>query len=198
MAHRHYHTEGLIIRERPVREKDLILSIFTRDLGLVRAIVRSGRDIRSKLRPHGNRYTRVAVSLVRGKEYWRVVGLETVSLFRPIWQDVELARPAAQIFDLLERLVNGEEPAAAIYDSLLDSLELLAALPAADKGELAKNLECVTVLRLLSQFGYLPRLALLEPFVSDEALDLPLLYSLSPVRLDAVRSINHIFNEAGV
>ncbi len=198
MAHRHYHTEGFILSERPLREKDILVSVFTKDLGLVRASIRSARDIRSKLRPHASRYALVAVTLVRGKEYWKVVGLETKSLYRPIWGNRAKAPPAARLFSLLERLVNGEEPAPDLYADVVMALDLFARVRPAESSELIQNIECVAVLRVLDRLGYLPPAPFIASFAAPAPFDEALVRALSPLRLKAVRAINQAFFEANV
>ncbi|MEK7136596.1 MAG: DNA repair protein RecO [Patescibacteria group bacterium] len=198
MAHRHYHTQGFILNERPLREKDILISVFTLDLGLVRATIKSARDIRSKLRPHASRYGYVSITLVRGREFWKVVGLETISIYQPIWSCQDLALPTARIFALLERLVNGEESAPRLFADVAEGINLMAILPLVERSQHAKNLECLVVLRVLHHLGYLPSLPLLQPFIAESRLDLALVQSMSPIRLEAIQTINRAFNDANV
>lgn len=111
MSYHIYTTKGLVLSERPLREADRVYSILTRDLGLIRATALGVRKEPSKLRGALEPVTFVTLSLVRGKEYWRVtsaVALERISPTR------ELLRPLL----LLERLVQGEAHHPELYDAV--------------------------------------------------------------------------------
>lgn len=112
MSYHIYTTKGLVLSARPVREADRIYSILTRDLGLVRASATGVRKEQSKLRGALEPFVISQISLVRGKEYWRITSAETLRL---IPAEAGLGRPLA----LLERLVQGE----AVHPELFDTIE---------------------------------------------------------------------------
>src|ERR1700733_8051707 len=78
MSHRIYTTSGFVVESRPYGEAGKILSIFTRDLGMVNAAAQGIRLVRSKLRYHAQDFSLAKFSLVRGRDLWRVVGAENV------------------------------------------------------------------------------------------------------------------------
>ncbi|OHA58965.1 MAG: DNA repair protein RecO [Candidatus Vogelbacteria bacterium RIFOXYD1_FULL_44_32] len=197
MAHRHYHTKGFVLNLRPLKEKDLLISVFTHDLGLIRAIIKSGREVRSKLRPHGSRFGDVNITLVRGKEWWRVVGLETGDTIKGLWSNTRAAVPAARVFDLLEKLLPPEEPMISLFDDFYSLISMFKKSQLTEPSFLA-NLECLAVLRILHHLGYLPDLAFLAPFTGALSLDEATVKSLTPVRLEAIRAINSSLNETGI
>ncbi len=51
-----------------------MLSVFTRELGLVSVYGRSIREARSKLRYHAQELSFARFTLVQGVEYWRLIG----------------------------------------------------------------------------------------------------------------------------
>ena len=65
-------TPGFIIDSRPYGEAGKLISIFTRDFGLVTASASGIRFERSKLRYHSQDYSFGSFSLVCGKELWRL------------------------------------------------------------------------------------------------------------------------------
>jgi chromosome segregation protein len=65
-------TPGFIIDSRPYGEAGKLLSIFTRDFGLVTTSASGIRFEKSKLRYHSQDYSFGSFSLVRGKELWRL------------------------------------------------------------------------------------------------------------------------------
>jgi DNA repair protein RecO (recombination protein O) len=103
-----YTTKGLILSERPLREADRLYSILTRDLGLVRATALGVRKEASKLRGALEPVSLSTVSLVRGKEHWRLTSAEFLKSFKK-------SKPLV----LLEQLVAGE----AVHPELFDAVE---------------------------------------------------------------------------
>ncbi len=111
MSYHIYTTRGLILSERPLREADRVYSILTRDLGLIRATALGVRKESSKLRGLLEPITLASVSLVRGKEYWRITSVE---LIERVVAKPEILRPLA----LLDKLVQGEAHHAELFDAV--------------------------------------------------------------------------------
>lgn len=96
---------------RPLREADRVYSIMTREFGLVRATATGVRKGHSKLRGLLEPISLVSVSLVRGKEYWRITSAESIRVITPT---EEILKPLA----LLEKLVQGEAPNPELFDAV--------------------------------------------------------------------------------
>lgn len=111
MSYHIYTTRGLILSARPLREADRVYSILTRDLGLIRATALGVRKESSKLRGVLEPISLSTISLVRGKEYWRITSSE---LIRKIPASPEILRPLA----LLDKLVQGEAHHAELFDAV--------------------------------------------------------------------------------
>lgn len=133
MSYHIYTTKGLVLSKRALREADQIYSILTRDLGLVRASATGVRRESSKLRGSLEPFSISTVSLVRGKEYWKLTSAE---LLQRLPNSQSLARP----FALLEHLVPGEAENSELFDALEANL---------------KDSETLLVGRILLHLGYL-------------------------------------------
>ena len=68
-APRSYKCEALIIRKTPIGEADLIVTLFTRERGIVRAVARGGRRSTSRMVGHLEPLTQVQASLAHA-EAW--------------------------------------------------------------------------------------------------------------------------------
>ncbi len=101
----------MILSARPLREADRVYSILTRDLGLIRATALGVRKESSKLRGVLEPISLSNVSLVRGKEYWRITSAELVERVEP---RVETLRPLS----LLDALVQGEAAHPELFDAV--------------------------------------------------------------------------------
>ena len=115
MSYHIYTTKGIILSARPLREADRIYSILTRDLGLLRASAIGVRKEVSKLRGSLEPISISKISLVRGKEYWRITSAEIVE---PVPPAPEVMRPMA----LLEKLVQGESVNTELFDAVEGAL----------------------------------------------------------------------------
>ena len=74
-----YQTEGIVLRVTDLAEHDRIVSIFTRDEGLVQAVVKGARKPKSRLSAVTQPLTRATFQLFRGRSLDRVtqVALKT-------------------------------------------------------------------------------------------------------------------------
>jgi recombinational DNA repair protein (RecF pathway) len=97
-----------VLSYAPRREADRVYSILTRDFGLIRATALGVRKESSKLRGALEPLVISNISLVRGKEFWRITSAEVVSLVRSL----ALHKPLA----LMQQLVQGEAQNAELYD----------------------------------------------------------------------------------
>ena len=72
MAHHVYKTTGIILQAIPSGDSNLFLSIFTRELGLIKATAQGVRYLKSKLRYSTQKYDFSIMSFVYGKHTWRL------------------------------------------------------------------------------------------------------------------------------
>ena len=142
MSYHIYTTRGIVLSERPWREADRIYSILTRDLGLIRATAIGVRKEVSKLRGSLEPIALARVSLVRGKEFWRVTSTEAI---KSIPATPTIIRPLA----LVEKLVQGESAHPELFDAV--EKELLSAKPEDEMFEIR------FVSRILYHLGYLKK-----------------------------------------
>ena len=189
-------TPGLIIDSRPYGEAGKILYIFTRDLGLVRVVAQGVRLEKSKLRYQAQNYSFGQFSLVRGKEYWRLVGVEANKTEDPAQSSKEswlaILAPLAL---LLKRLLQGEEAHPELFlcleacDQFLKKEEKLG-------NELEKTLESVMVFRILDRLGYIGTDRSLDGELRKNELSLALIESLGSKRLEINKHINRALKES--
>ncbi len=125
---------------RGFHEADRIYSILTRELGLIRASAIGVRKETSKLRGALEPFSLSEISLVRGKEYWRVTSAQFIEKFA---NATSIAKPLS----LLEKLVQGE----SAHPELFDAIEKFASLY---KGG-DKEFEIRFVAIILFHLGYL-------------------------------------------
>lgn len=150
MSHHIYQTDAIILEVRNVGERNKIVWVFTRDIGLIIATVQGVRDMKSKLRYALNEFSRIKVSLVRGKEIWRLVNAEARENYFFLLRERQIAvRLIARLCVLLRRLLTGEEAHPELFEIVEGGLSYLVA----HEGE-EDALERIMVLRILNRLGY--------------------------------------------
>lgn len=114
MAIEKYTTEGIIIESFEQREHDRVFRIFTREFGMLFVSAKSIRKLESKLRAHMLPRTVSTITIVHGKEVWRLVGSEQTLGTVPYMDEATT---------LLKRFVKGEGTHARLYDRIIELLK---------------------------------------------------------------------------
>lgn len=114
MAHRIYHSSAFVLGSQSSGETGRSFWFFTDNLGLVIADARAVREIKSKLRYHLTTGSLATISLVKGRDRWRLVGAETdrvlpngdrrswVSILELVRSTFVAGQPEPRIFSELE------------------------------------------------------------------------------------------------
>jgi DNA repair protein RecO len=197
-------TPGFIIDSKPYGEAGKLLSIFTRDLGLVTATAQGIRFEKSKLRYHAQDYSMGMFSLVRGKEFWRLTSAASDSGNSAVG-DLKIGNSKGQseliarLAFLLKRFLNGEERHSELFEVVESGLDFLKKENGNLKGEELKTLESVLVLRILDQLGYIGNighLSSIEGEIKTSPLSLKLLQDAAANRSRLNQHINQALKES--
>jgi recombinational DNA repair protein (RecF pathway) len=113
MAIEKYVTRCIVLDAYEQGENDKAYKIFTREFGLIICQAKSIRKLESKLRAHMLPRAISLVTLVQGKEVWRLVGAE---------KDVTTSLYIHEVTQLLKRFVRGEGAHKALYDRIINFL----------------------------------------------------------------------------
>lgn len=167
MPYHRYETDAFVLAVAPVRERDRLYSLLTRDFGLVKAVAAGALMPHSRLAPHLPKAGRVKVSLVKGKGSWRIVGTRDSESGWASFRDAPLARQAyLRVLRFLRIALYEEDRHPEIFE-LLDAL--CAKLATASSNEI-RSIEVVAVGRLLALLGHLElpeTMTASEPFAGD-------------------------------
>ncbi len=186
-----YHTEALVLGGTPNGEGSRYISLFTREFGLVIAKAQSVREERSKLRYGLQDFSLSLVTLVRGKELWRITNATiTDNLFAVFKERPALMEMFARVFLLLRRLLAGEERNERLFLYLTETISFLKEHPVSF--EVQSSVEIILVLRILYTLGYLAPRGEFAVFLDDSMLwDDRVLEKASSLRALALEDINH-------
>lgn len=70
--HHIFHTEAIILESKNHSEADKMYTLLTKDLGIVRAIAKGSRLLKSKARYGLVDFDYVKVDLIKGRDIWRI------------------------------------------------------------------------------------------------------------------------------
>lgn len=139
--HHIYTTPSFIVHSSPHGESGKFLLIFTRDFGMIGATAQGIRLDQSKLRYHIQDFDHADISIVRGKEVWRLTGAHEID-------HEKITKVHIQVLKLLKRLLQGEDKNEKLFE-IIDGLY---------KTKIEESdfefVESLTVLRILNSLGY--------------------------------------------
>ena len=149
---RSYKTEAVVLKQMPLGEADRILTLFTPDMGKLRAVARGVRRIKSRLGGHLELLNRVSVSIAHGKSLEVVTEAEAVQTFRGLREDLQRLSRALYVAELVDAFSAEQAPNYPVYRQLVDALDRLQS--AARYEPLLRYFE----LHLLAHSGFRPEL----------------------------------------
>jgi len=190
--HHIYTTKAIIIKSMPVGEANRYYFLLTEDLGFIRASAQSVRASSSKLKGHLQDFCLVQISLVKGKEVWRITSVETIITANFI-KNPHALLSVKNIFSLLLRLLHGEEKNEALFRSVESFYHFLSKQDLSDS--YIKNLETITVLRILAHLGYYKKNSNLSEYLKNDELSSDLLGAFDQKKAIAVQDINDVLAE---
>lgn len=190
--HHIYTTKALIIKSTSIGEANKYYFLLTLDLGFIMASAQGVRFHKSKLKGHLQDYCLVSISLVKGKDLWRIVGVETVEC-ADFLKDTNKLIAIKNVFSLLLRLLHGEEKNESLFHTVESFYNFLLknTLPK----DMIHNLETVTVLRILYHLGYFKESFDLSDFVKDSELSIDILNFFDSKKKMAILDINNALKE---
>jgi len=148
-----YQTEGLILKSTDFGEADKYLFIFTEDFGLIKIVAQSLRNITSKLRYGLQEFSFAQLSIVRGRNVWRMTNtLCSDNLYFSLSNSKDKLVIISRVLNLLMQLLSGEEKNKKLYNVVKEAFLFLK------KNSLIEidlqSFENIVVLRILYCLGY--------------------------------------------
>jgi len=190
-----YHTLGWVLSSRGVGEANLLFTIFTRELGMIDASAQAVREVKSKLRFSLRDFSLSELSLVRGKQGWKITSAVLKSnLSDTCGPGAYSLRVIARVSNLLQRLVAGEEKNEQLFGVLTAGLDFLSSASLSE--EELESAECVLVLSVLYNLGYVQDESDFQPFVAVQQWNHELLHSAAALRKKIVAQINTSLKES--
>lgn len=196
MNYHTYNTPAFIISSLPAGESSRYIYIFTKDLGLVGAHAQNTRHVNSKLRYALDVPAMSQVSLVRGRNMWRLVSAVPEKRYISLFEDSpEKVKLCIQVFLLIKKLVAGEESNHTLFFTISSFLDFLE--NSSEQVDI-KNIESIALLRILHILGYIPENELTIKFARHNDWSIDIVDSMTHWRKEAVKIINESLSATGL
>ncbi len=126
MAIEKFTTRGLILNHYLNNEHDVALKVYTEDFGVIMILAKSLRKKESKLKAHVRKYHYANLTLVKGREIYRLTG--AVEILHKKVTDYIKAKDAlinkqnlvAEVCKLIERLYGGEIKQSSLFNKIFN------------------------------------------------------------------------------
>jgi DNA repair protein RecO (recombination protein O) len=185
-------TDCFILKSTPSGEANKQLDIFTRNFGLIRATAQGVRYLKSKLRYSLTDFAAAHVSLVRGKEFWRITTASKLADGTTDLPSKEGREALYRIFALLRRLLQGEEAHPELFELVEKAFDALK------QQKPAPAIEGLSVLRILYMLGYVKDDPTLRIFVDSADFSEELLALSGEMRKSIIVEINRALSASNL
>ena len=149
---RSYKTEAVVLKQMSLGEADRILTLYTPDLGKVRAVAKGIRRPKSKLGGHLELLNQVSVSMAYGRDLDVVNEAQVISSYAGFKEDLQALSRALYISELVDGFSTERSANYAVYLLLVDTLGLVGETQSVDL--LVRHFE----MHILGHLGYRPEL----------------------------------------
>ncbi|MFA6797572.1 MAG: DNA repair protein RecO [Candidatus Paceibacterota bacterium] len=185
--HNIYTTKAIIIKSIPIGEANKLYFLLTNDLGFIKATAQGVRLAKSKLKSSLQDFYFANISLVRGKEIWRITSVQNIRQIKLIGS-LDKVSVIKNIFALLLRLIHGEEKNENLFEYIESFYNFIFDNPL-DEEEL-KDLETLIVLRILYNLGYFKKVEKFISYCDSSNISPLLLKDFNNIRKQAILEIN--------
>ena len=152
-----FSTEGLVIREVNVGESDRLVTLFTRDYGILKAYAPGAKSIKSKKGAATSLLTYSAVTFSKKKDTLRITEASPIALFFSVGSEIETLALSQYFCELAYEFGESGNANREMLRLILNSLHFLC-----KEKRYPPLIKAITELRLASISGYSPNLVACE------------------------------------
>ena len=156
-AQTRFSTEGLVIKEMNVGESDRLVTLFTRDYGILKAFAPGAKSIKSKKGAATSLLTYSNVTLVKKKDTFRISEASPIALFFSLGSDIEVLALSQYFCELAYKFGENGASNPEMLRLFLNSLHFLN-----KEKRYPPLIKAITELRLAVISGYSPNLIACE------------------------------------
>jgi DNA repair protein RecO len=148
--HTVHHTEAVIIKTAPSGEANVRVWLFTREFGLVMAMVQGVRKPGAKLQSHIIDYALISSDLVKGKDVWRLISANVINNPSQGKMRDPLLRAYVRTLAMLVRFLAGEGAHEDIFMHIKECMQTVK-----KGGYDAKVFDALSLWKIVTLLGYI-------------------------------------------
>ena len=146
-------TDGLILKRGAVGESDRLVTVLTRDLGVIRAFVHGGNKVKGKTASATDALCYSSFTVERRRDTYTIREVTPIEVFFDLRSNIERLSLAQYFCEVAQTLVVEGEPAEEPLRLILNSLYLLMKGLRPDA-----QIKAVFELRMMTLAGFMPDL----------------------------------------
>lgn len=146
-------TQGLVIKEQSIGENDRLVTVFTKEYGILKAYALGAKSIKSKRASACSMLTYSSFTLNRKGENYRITEATAISSFFSIGMDIELLSLCQYFCELSSVFVDRMNPNEEFLRLILNSLHFLT-----KENKSPSLIKAITEFRIAVISGYRPDL----------------------------------------
>ncbi len=122
-------TEAFVLKTYDYRDTSLLAHFYTKDFGKIHGIIKGVRDARYR---YGSTLEPFSLNEIlfyrrrRGADLHQVTQVEVINNFQEVREDLEALAYASYFVDLINHIVEIEEPSTGLFGLLKDAMQFLA------------------------------------------------------------------------
>ena len=129
---RTYRCEALTLKKSALGEADLVVTLFTKDRGKLRAVARGARRTSSKLLGHLEPLTQVRLSLAQGRNLDYINQAQVIESFADLKQDLGAITKGLYLAELVDGFGSEASPNQPLYQTAVEILGFIGQAPESD------------------------------------------------------------------
>ncbi len=194
-------TDGLILKEQNIGERDKLVTVLTRDLGIIRAFVRGAKSFKNRKNSATGMFCYSKLSIYKQKDSYIIDEAEPIETFFGLRSDLYKISLAQYFCELVLSLVPEDEPSEEYLRLMLNSFHFISTNKLPDT-----QIKAITELRMMCIAGFMPNLIACEKCGTYETdtmyfdMENGLLYCENCMGIDAlfqldiglIRALRHI------
>lgn len=146
-------TEALVIKEMKVGESDRLVTLFTRDYGIIRAFASGAKSIKSKKGAATSLLTYSSFTILKKKDTYKIYEATPIRVFFGAGSDISVLALAQYFCELSGVMVSAGTPDGEFLRLILNSLHFLT-----KENRFPPLIKAVTELRAAAISGFMPDL----------------------------------------
>ncbi|HVE80570.1 MAG TPA: DNA repair protein RecO [Candidatus Dormibacteraeota bacterium] len=147
-----YKTRGIVLKRHNLGEADRIITFLTSDRGVVRAVARGVRKIKSRMAGHLELFCEADLMLAEGKNLDVITSARLLHYGKTVTGDWQKLQQAYMFAEMIDKLAGEHSQNDGLFEVMQSSYRQLDARPA------EPTLELWFKLNLLDRLGHRPRL----------------------------------------